>query len=298
VAKSLDEVLSRRDVDAAIVATPPFAHMEPTIAALEAGKHVLCEKPFALDPDEALRMTETAERTGRYLAVASARLRCGAAVRRAQQLASTGGLGEVYHVRSSQFRVRGRPGIDILRDVHWFIDSKRAGGGALIDIGVYQIDVMLWLLGNPHVRTVLCTNKMGIGDPAPAPLKQDVEDHSVVMFTCENGSSGVLEITWSSNISGADALLVFGTKAGLRFDPLTYIEPGRFNPRRAVEERVLPPGVDDGSTEGFGNVSQQFVDAVLAGRQPYTPARDGLEVTRVMHAAYESARTGKAVQLQ
>jgi predicted dehydrogenase len=298
VAKSLDEVLSRKDVDAAIVATPPFAHMEPTVAALEAGKHVLCEKPFALDPDEALRMTETAERTGKYLAVASARLRCGAAMRRAQQLAASGRLGEVYHVRSSQLRVRGRPGIDILQDVHWFIDSKRAGGGALIDIGVYQIDVMLWLLGNPRVRTVLCANKMGVGDPAPAPLKQDVEDHSVVMFTCQNGSSGVLEITWSSNVSGADALLVFGTKAGLRFDPLTYIEPGHFNPRRAVEERVLPAGVGDGETEGFGNVSQQFVDAVLAGRQPYTPARDGLEVTRVMHAAYESARTGQAVQLQ
>jgi predicted dehydrogenase len=297
VTKSLEDVVRRDDVDAAIVATPPFAHMEPTIALLEGGKHVLCEKPFALDPSEAQKMTETAERTEKYLAVASARLRCGAAMRRAQHLAATGQLGEVYHVRSSQFRVRGRPGIDILKDVHWFIDSQRAGGGALIDIGVYQIDALLWLLGNPRVKTVLCTNKMGIGDPAPPPLKQDVEDHSVLMFTCQNGASGILEITWSSNIAGADALLVFGTKAGLRFDPLTYIEPGRLNPRRGVEERVLPPGVEDGSTEGFGSVSQQFVDAILDGRQPYTPARDGLEVTRVMHAAYESARTGRAVEL-
>jgi predicted dehydrogenase len=297
VAKSVDEVLSDRAVDAVIVATPPYAHMEPTIAALEAGKHVLCEKPFALDPSEAERMTETAERTGKYLAVASARLRCGAAMRRAQQLAASGELGEVYHVRSSQFRVRGRPGIDILKDVHWFIDFKRAGGGALIDIGVYQIDVLLWLLGNPRVKTVLCTTKMGIGDPAPAPLKQDVEDHAVLMFTCQNGASGILEITWSSNVSGADTLLVFGTKAGLRFGPLTYIEPGRLNPQRAVEERVLPRNVEDGSTEGFGSVSQQFVDALLAGRQPYTPGRDALEVTRVMHAAYESAQTGQAVQL-
>ncbi|HVG95707.1 MAG TPA: Gfo/Idh/MocA family oxidoreductase [Chloroflexota bacterium] len=297
VAQSIDDVLSNPEVDAVIVATPPFAHMEPTIAALEAGKHVLCEKPFALDPNEAERMTETAERTGRSLAVASARLRCGAAMRRAQQLASSGELGDVYHVRSSQFRVRGRPGIDILKDVHWFIDSRRAGGGALIDIGVYQIDALLWLLGNPRVKTVLCTTKMGIGDPAPAPLKQDVEDHAVVMFTCENGASGILEITWSSNISGADALLVFGARGGLRFDPLTYIEPGRINPQRGREERVLPRNVDDGNTDGFGSVSQQFVDAVLAGKQPYTPARDGLEVTRVMHAAYESAKTGQAVQL-
>lgn len=297
VMSSMDDLLARSDVDAVIVATPPFAHMEPTIAALQGGKHVLCEKPFALDPQEAERMTQTAERSGKYLSVCSARQRCGAAMRRAQELGASGRLGEVYHVRSSQFRVRGRPGIDILKDVHWFIDSNRAGGGALIDIGVYQIDILLWLLGNPKVKTVLCSNKMGIGDVAPAPLKQDVEDHSVVMFTCENGSSGILEITWSSNIAGANTVLVFGTKAGLRFGPLTYIEPGRLNPQRAVEERVLPPAVEDGSTDGFGDVSQQFVDAVLAGRQPYTPARDALEVTRVMHAAYESARTGQAVQL-
>ena len=296
VTSSLEDLLNRKDVDAVIVSTPPFAHKDPTIAALEAGKHVLCEKPFALDPDEAEEMAEKAEATGKYLAVCSARRRCGAAMRRAQQMASSGQLGEVYYVRDSRFRVRGRPGIDILKDTHWFLDSRRAGGGALIDIGVYEIDAMLWILGNPKVRTVLAQTKLGIGDPAPTPLKQDVEDHAVVMFTCDGGKAGTLEITWSSNIAGADAFLVFGTQGGLRFDPLTYIQPGAIRPQRAVEERVLQAN-EDSSTQGFGDVSQQFVDAVLAGREPYTPARDALEVTRVMHAAYESARSGQAVQL-
>ncbi len=295
VATDLDAVLGRSDIDAVIVSTPPFAHMGPTIAALEAGKHVLCEKPFAFDPAEAQLMTETAERTGKYLAVASARQRCGAATRKAQELASNGSLGDVYHVRSSAFRFRGRPGIDILRDTHWFIDYARAGGGALIDIGVYQIDVLLWLLGNPKVISVLCSTKMGIGDPAPAPLVQDVEDHAVVMFTCEGGKSGILEITWSSNVANADQLMVFGTKAGLKFGPLTMVAPGPYNKLRPVEQKVLD--VADGETAGFGDVSQQFVDAVLAGREPYTPARHALEVTRVMDAAYRSAKTGHAVAL-
>jgi predicted dehydrogenase len=297
VATDLRQVLDNKDVDAVIVSTPPFAHMEPTIAALEAGKHVLCEKPFALDPTEAERMTETAQRTGRHLAVCSARQRSGAANRKAHELASSGALGDVYHVRSSQFRVRGRPGIDILKDIHWFLDYKRAGGGALIDIGVYELDVLLWWLGNPKVRTVLCATKMGIGDPAPAPLKQDenVEDHAVVMFTCANGSSGILEITWSSNVSGLNTRAIWGTKGGLRVNPLTHMRPNQFIPRTAVEERVLTG--DDGDTSGFGDVSQQFVDAILGGREPYTPARDALEVARVIHAAYESARTGQAVQL-
>ena len=295
VATDLDQILGRKDVDAVIVSTPPFAHMEPTLKALDAGKHVLCEKPFALDPNEAERMMQTAERTGKSLAVCSARLRSGAAARKAHELQASGALGDVYHVRSSQFRLRGRPGIDILKDIHWFLDSKRAGGGALIDIGVYELDVLLWWLGNPKVKTVLCSTTMGVGDPAPAPLKQDVEDHAVVMFTCDNGSSGILEITWSSNVSGVNNRLVFGTKAGLRFNPLTYIRNGNVNERAAVEEKVLT--VEDGDTKDFGDVSQQFVNAILAGKQPYTPARDALEVARVIDAAYRSAREGKAIQL-
>lgn len=213
VASSMDALLAMPGIDAVIVSTPPFAHLAPTVAALEAGKHVLCEKPFALDPAEAEQMTQAAEQAGTYLAVCSARNRCAAAARRAHELSVSGQLGKVYHVRSSQFRLRGRPGIDILKDTHWFLDSKRAGGGALIDIGVYQIDVMLWLLGNPKVRTVLCSTSQGIGEPAPAPLRQDVEDHAVVMFTCDNGASGILEITWSSNIAGANQFLLFGKKA-------------------------------------------------------------------------------------
>lgn len=295
VCPDLSDLVNHRDVEAVIVSTPPYAHMQPTIAALEAGKHVLCEKPFALDPHEAEQMVAAAERTGRYLAVASARQRCHAAARKAHDLASTGQLGAVYHVRSSQFRVRGRPGIDILRDTPWFLERQRAGGGALIDIGVYQLDLMLWLLGNPRVTTVLASTHKGIGHPAPAPLVQDVEDHAVVMFTCANGASGVLEISWSSNIGGANALLVFGTDAGLRFGPLTYVRPATFLRNRALEERVL--ATEDGDTTGFGNVTTQFADAVREGRQPYTPARDALEVTRVIDAAYRSVAGGTAIQV-
>ena len=256
---------------------------------------MLCEKPFAFDPAEAVKMTEASERTGKHLAVASARQRCWAASRKAQELASSGELGDVYHVRSSAFRFRGRPGIDILRDTHWFIDHARAGGGALIDIGVYQIDALLWILGNPKVTSVLCSTRMGIGSPAPAPLVQDVEDHAVVMFTCEGGKSGILEITWSSNMSNVNQFLVFGTKAGLKFSPLTMTAPGPYNQLRPVEQKILD--VTDEDTSGFGDVSQQFVDAILAGKVPHTPARHALEVTRVMEAAYQSAKTGHAVSL-
>src|SRR6185437_5725732 len=183
VARTLEDLLERRDVEAVIVSTPPTSHLTPTITALEAGKHVLCEKPFALDPSEAERMVEASERNQRFLAVCSARDRVGIGPRTAHDLASSGALGKVYHVRSSAYRLRGRPGIDMFQDAPWFIDKTKAGGGALIDIGVYRIDVMLWLLGYPRVTSVLSSTFQGIGAPAPAPLVQTVEDHAVVMFT-------------------------------------------------------------------------------------------------------------------
>ena len=293
VARTIEDLLERRDVEAVIVSTPPTAHLAPTITALEAGKHVLCEKPFALDPAEAERMVEASERNRRFLAVCSARDRVGIGPRTAHELASSGALGKVYHVRSSAYRLRGRPGIDMFQDAPWFVDQAKAGGGALIDIGVYRIDVMLWLLGYPRVTSVLCSTFQGIGAPAPAPLVQTVEDHAVVMFTCENGASGVLEIAWASNVTGANTTIVLGTEAGLRFDPLTRITVG---PNRLpTEERLIERA--DNDNRDFGDVTTQFVHAVLAGRQPETPARQALEVARVIDAAYRSAATGQAVSL-
>lgn len=310
---SLDDLLGNKDVEAVIVSTPPFAHMEPTIAALEAGKHVLCEKPFSLIPAEAERMVATAERTGKFLAVCSARYRHNQAALRAHEMSASGELGRVYHARSSSFRVRGRPGIDMFQDAPWFIDKGRAGGGALIDIGVYQIDLLLWLLGSPRVKSVLASTFMGIGEPATGEVKQSVEDHAVVMMECENGASAVLEIAWASNLGGPDTLIVLGTEAALRFHPLTKItaedraiaeERARqeTDPRRrgivrvqTVEERVFEE--EESQMAGFFRVTTAFVDDVLAGRQPMTPPRDALEVTRVIDAAYRSAKTGEAVRL-
>ena len=293
VARSLDELLERRDVSAVIVATPPAMHAQPTLRALEAGKHVLCEKPFALVPAEAEQMVAAATRSNRFLAVGSARRRVGIGPRTAHHLASSGQLGKVYHARSSTFRVRGRPGIDMFQDAPWFIDKARAGGGALLDIGVYEIDSLLWLLGNPKVTSVLCSTFQGIGAPPPDGVKQTVEDHAVVMFTTDQGSSGLVEIAWASNIAGATQTIVLGSEAGLRFDPLTRITAGP--DRQAVEERLLE--LPDRDSSDFGDVTIQFARAIRDGRQPETPGWQALEVARVLDAAYRSAATGQAVSL-
>jgi predicted dehydrogenase len=290
---SLEEMLARPDVDAVIVCTPPFAHAAPTIAALDAGKHVLCEKPFALDVAEAERMVGTAERIGRYLACCSGRYRCPQGARKAHAMIEAGDLGEVYYVRSSAFRFRGRPGHHIFPETHWFLDSQRAGGGAMMDIAVYQIDTVLWMLGSPRVKSVLATIRRVEDEPPPPGVTQDVEDHVTIMLTTEHGAGGVIETAWVANVVGADATYILGTKAGLSMNPLTLTTGA--GGRRFRQEKVLDG--PDGETSGPGNITQQFVDALAAGRQPETPGADALEVTRVIDAAYRSAASGQPVAL-
>ncbi|TAK24624.1 MAG: Gfo/Idh/MocA family oxidoreductase [Chloroflexota bacterium] len=309
VCTSIGQLLAMKEVDAVIVSTPPFAHAEPTMKALQAGKHVLCEKPFALDPNEAQRMVQIADRSGKFLACASARNRCDAAQRKAHEMMESGELGDVYHVRSSRWRFRGRPGHHIFPDSHWFLDMQRAGGGAMMDIAVYQIDTVLWLLGNPKVTSVMASMKQFTEEPPTGGIKQDVEDHVVIMIAAEGGKSAIVEAAWVANMKGADGFYMFGTKAGLRFDPLTKITAAPVTAAdglqktswmgsesfRAVEEQILL--TPDNYNQDFGSVTQQFVDAIAAGRQPYTPGKDALEITRVIHAAYESVKSGKMVAL-
>jgi predicted dehydrogenase len=310
VAGSLEELVKRDDVDAVIVCTPPFAHLEPTIKALEAGKHVLCEKPFALDPAEAERMVRTSEAVGRFLACASARNRVSAAQRKAHEMMQSGELGDVYHVRWSRWRFRGRPGHHIFPESKWFLEMARAGGGAMMDIAVYQIDSVLWLLGNPKVTSVTAAMRQFTEEPPAGGVKQDVEDHAVIMLQCEGGKSAVIESAWVSNMDEADGLFVFGTKAGLRFNPLRKITAERVDPGeieaapgflgedvfRPVQERVFPFEWGGGGM-ALGEIAARFVDGIVEGKQPMTPGLDALEVTRVIDAAYRSVRDQRAVAL-
>ena len=149
------------------------------------------------------------------------------------------------------------------------------------------------MLGYPRVTSVLAGTFQGIGAPPPAGVTQTVEDHAVVSFRCANGATGSLEIAWASNLAGANAFLVLGTEAGLRLNPLVRITAGPDN--KPVEERLIAEEPPEG--RAFGQVTTQFVADVLAGRQPWTPAREALEVTRVIDAAYRSAAAGTAVEL-
>ena len=302
VAESVEALVSDDAIGAVIVATPPAAHAEPTIAALQAGKHVLCEKPFALDPAEATAMVQAAESSTGLLACASSRMRINPVQRTARRMIEAGQLGDVYYAHCRMWRLRGRPGHHYAPQSPWFLDSSLAGGGVIMDLGVYLIDAVLALLRNPKVVSVTTQSRRVPEIPAPEAVLHDVEDHAVIMLQCDDGVSAVVETSWVTNFTAPSNTIVLGTEAGLGLDPFTKITARHAGDNddsasftAAEETLVADPAYRGGN--GFYLVTMRFLDDIAAGVQPETSGLEALEITRIIDAAYRSAEAGASIVL-
>ncbi|MGD8240708.1 MAG: Gfo/Idh/MocA family oxidoreductase [Armatimonadota bacterium] len=286
------ELLDVDGLDAVSVCTPPFAHAEPTCAAAAAGKHVLCEKPMAMSVQEARDMVSACREAGVKLGICHARSRFSPRAEAMRRYVTSGFLGDVYYARISRFRRRGRPGLDILVDSRWFLDSSKAGGGCLMDIGCYDIDLMLYVLDSPKPVSVAAMTFQGVGAPAPAGVVHDVEDQATVFVRFEGGLTVTFEQSFAANMANADDIRIFGTKAGLAGDPLEL-----YTEQEGQQVKIVPdlPQQSRGAPQPL---IADFVAACLEDREPRTHGEDGLTVTRIMRAAYASAEQGREVTIE
>ena len=233
---SLDEALLDQAIDAVYVATPNALHGPQTIASLRAGKHVLCEKPMAMNYAEACEMARVAEETGKTLGIAYYR-RLFPKVLRAKALLADGAIGTPVYAEANCHSA--------LPDRAWLLDPALAGGGPLYDIGSHRIDVMNFLFGHP-VRAC--------GQRSNLVHKVAVEDNATVMIEYASGVRGVVDVRWHSTVA-RDQFRVMGTKGELNLDPLSggaLLHPG---------------GVEDVPCHANVHLPcvANFVDAVLDG---------------------------------
>ncbi len=202
---NLGEALSETAVHAVYVATPVFLHAPHTIQALRAGKHVLCEKPMAMNEAEARSMLRTASETGKTLGVAYYR-RSYPKVQRAQELLDAGAIGTpVFAELSCHDWFDGR---DSSRA--WLLDPVKAGGGPLFDIGSHRIDVLNFLFGQPQRVS---------GHLSNAVHHYAVEDNATVMIDYQDGVRGVVDVRWHSRVK-RDECRIRGTKGEMDLTPL------------------------------------------------------------------------------
>jgi predicted dehydrogenase len=286
------ELLALDELDAVSIALPPDTHASLTCDAAAAGKHVLCEKAMASDYSGALRMAEACRRAGVKLGLCQARIRFIPAIEMAREYVAAGRLGRVYYIRSSRFR-RKRPGLETEQEEKWFLDSTRSGGGALIDLGCYDIDAVLYLLGDLQPSTVTAFTFRGVAPQPPSDLTFDVEEHASVMVRFRNGPTVTFETSWRSNMDRGDGIVLFGTEGGLEVEPLDpqkFVYYGEHDGIQTATSFDPPAATQD--------VISDFVAACLEDRSPKTSPEEGLRTMQIITKAYESAALGVEVGIE
>ena len=292
------DLLKLPEIDAVSVCTWNSQHAPVTIAALEAGKHVLCEKPMATSAAEAEMMLKTARKSGKLLMIGFVR-RFGNDCDVLKEFIDRGDLGEIYYVKASYLRRHGNPG-------GWFGDKTRSGGGPLIDLGVHVIDLTRYLMGNPDPVSVYGATFRKLLDrknlkTRPGYLSAgatdhdvcDVEDLASAMIRYDNGAVVTVEASFSLNLQKpTGSIELFGTKAGARLDPSLELY-SEWNGHMTNISLETPTALSFSGL--FENEINHFVRCVSEGIPCRNPAEDGVTLMRILDAVYESARTGHEV---
>lgn len=286
------------------VCTPNISHAEITIAALEAGKHVMCEKPMAKTAADARRMLAAAKKSGKKLTIGyQSRHRNDSqylysAVRR-------GDLGEVYYAKAHAIRRRAVPTWGV------FLDEEKQGGGPLIDIGTHALDLTLWLMDNYKPKLVVGTTYHKLSQKENAanawgpwdPKKFTVEDSAFGFVTMQNGASIVLESSWALNTLQVDEAksTLCGTLGGA--DMIGGLRLNGEDFGRLYETKVdLQAGgaaFYEGKTETDADrEARLWIEAVVNNTDPVVLPEQALVVSEILEAIYESSRTGKAISFE
>lgn len=295
-----DEMLKLPEIDAVSVCTWNSEHAPCTIAALNAGKHVLCEKPMATNVEDAIKMKEAAEKNGKLLMIGFVR-RFGSDCDVIRDFNSIDYLGDIYYAKATYLRRNGNPG-------GWFGDKSRSAGGPLIDLGVHVIDFTRFVMGNPkpvsvygatfrklYDRRNLKTQKEYTSSAKEPDDICDVEDLATALIRYDNGAVLSVEASFSLNIKkDLGRIEFFGTKGGAKFEPdlEMYTE---------INGYMADVKLDAKTSRDFDGLFEHeidhFIDCILNGTKCLSPAQDGIEIMKILMAVYKSAETGHEVTL-
>ncbi|MDN4476081.1 Gfo/Idh/MocA family oxidoreductase [Demequina sp. SYSU T00192] len=304
------ELLADPSIDVVHVCTWNVSHKEITIAALEAGKHVLVEKPMAVTGADAHEMAETAKRVGKKLSVGfQYRFRNEAQFLR--KAIDEGRLGEIYAAKAHAVRRRGVPIWGV------FTDETKQGGGPLIDLGGHAIDQALWFMNNYEIESVTGVVNYKLGDKPEGnmagpwdPETYTVEDSAFGFVKFTNGASLFVEAAWALNVqdSREGCVTLMGTDGGADTDmlpgkndlkvTLNNVQGGELvktSPEPGAAYFGAPGGAPDGFTYMGGLEAEAWLNCIINDTDPYVTADQAAVVTDILDAIYTSARTGQPV---
>ena len=298
------ELLKNTEIESIHVCTPNESHAPITIDALNAGKNVMCEKPMAMNVEQAQTMADTAKRTGKKLTIcANNRFRPDSWY--LKEICTQGMLGHIYYAKAHAIRRRGVP--------TWgnFMNIESQGGGPMIDIGTHALDLALWMMDNYEPQMVLgkTYNYLGKTTSPANPYgnwdaeKYTVEDSGFGMIIMKNGTTINLESSWALNIIDEKTAKVTlcGIKAGADMDNGLTIN-GEMNGRLYEQKIILEPQKIPfyGTQEIFGPELEirLWVDALLNDKEPVVKPEQMVVVAKIIQALYESDISNKPIYFE
>jgi predicted dehydrogenase len=288
------DLLAMDEVQAVSVCTPNYLHLQPTVDALEAGKHVLVEKPLAMNAVEGRAMVDAAHRTGMKLQV-GLMTRFNSQAQALKRFIDAGEMGDVYFARAQAMRRRGIPGWGV------FTQKDKQGGGPLIDIGVHILDLTLWLMGHPKPTHVSGQTYAKFGHrPGVLGLMGQwdtnnftVEDFAVGLVRFDNGATLVLESAFCANQEQRQVFTtdLFGSEGGCSYDPCKMF----FEKNKTLIDAspVYLPQVN-----GHHEQIRLFVQSILEDTPVPVTGEEALMTTQIIDAIYRSSEVGHEVTVE
>ncbi|MGL5381344.1 Gfo/Idh/MocA family protein [Clostridium sp.] len=296
--------LLKEDIDVVHVCTPNSSHAEISIAAMESNKHVMCEKPMAINSKEAREMLQASKDTGKKLTIGyQNRFRSDSKF--LYEACKDGDLGEIYLGKAKAIRRRAVPTWGV------FLDEEAQGGGPLIDIGTHALDLTLWMMdnykpkyvvGNTYYKLAKTKNAANAWGPWD-PEKYTVEDSAFGFITMENGASIILESSWAINMlnTGEAKTTLCGTQGGADMEDGLRINGEERGVLYDKKIQLDADGVDfyDGESDDPAyNEARSWIDCILNDTEPVVKPEQALVVTEILEAIYESSKNGEPVFLK
>ncbi|HID06283.1 MAG TPA: Gfo/Idh/MocA family oxidoreductase, partial [Armatimonadetes bacterium] len=281
------KLLRMDEIDAVSICTPHTLHAPIAIAALNAGKHVLCEKPMATTAKDAARMVRAARRNGKILQI-GIHTRFSAIVQQAKRLIDDGLLGRIYYGEGAIGGRRRIPGPT-------FTEMATAHGGVVLDIGVYVIDTLLHLLGQPIPLSVTAITSSAIGEQPEAvveggwwwnPANFEVEDFGAAFVRFANGVAVIFKMAWAMHADSLGQSFLLGDKGGLKLHPLEL-----YRDESGTMVTITFPNLPRGDT-WIAQMSA-FIDAIRENKPSPVPPEEVMMTNVIMDAIYESAAHGR-----
>lgn len=291
---SVDELLADDEIDAVSVCTPNYTHAEYSIRALRAGKHVLCEKPIALNLDDSRKMMEEAARADRLLMIGHNQ-RLLPTHRRAREILKSGAIGRILTIQSNFKHPGPEYWSENRSNTTWFFDKDKAHFGALGDLGAHKLDIIRYLTGNEVAE--VCATTMTLDKRSPDGEFISIEDNAMVLFRMNDGVPGIMHVSWTNYGEEDNSTIIYGDKGVMKIFG-DYSDDIVLEMRDGSTVKYMVGRIQTNTSQTASGIIDEFVSAITENRAPVITGKDGHNTLATIVACRNSAAKGQWVKVE